>query len=295
LVPDYRAPVVYDEKRAEEHHEVITNKNNINTDQIRNRVKNTKIAFITGASRGIGEEFARVLAKQGYCLGLLASNKERLMEVAEECKKLGSKKTKIYAVDLSKLNTDIEDAVTDCVNSFGGLDVLLNNAGISRRASVLRANPQIWDKVIAVNLQAVMRLCIKSLQVMKIQKSGHIIFTNSVVSYPPASGPAGVAPYSASKYGLTGLANSIFEDVRHLGIKVSSIMPALINNDLGTRKGPFSAVSPSLLIQNSDVANALLYLLQSGESACPTHIHLNNQNQWFPALKKMSQALNSHL
>jgi len=103
-----------------------------------------------------------------------------------------------------------------------------------------------------------------------------IIFVSSIL-LRKGFGLGGVSPYYATKYGLNGFAICVFEDIRHLGIKVSSICPGLVNTELGTKKGPVDYISGEQQIQGSDVSKSIEYVLSCSASACPTAIYIDTQ------------------
>ena len=102
-----------------------------------------------------------------------------------------------------------------------------------------------------------------------------MIFALNIVVQQP--GVSGVAPYFSSKHGLIGFASCVFEDVRHLGIKVCSICPGLVNTEMGTRRGPVAFFPERDLIQSSDVVDAMEYVLDSSRTCCPIRIMMHPQ------------------
>jgi len=160
-----------------------------------------------------------------------------------------------------------------------------------------------------INLGACMHATRTTLPYMQQNGSGSVIFISSIGTYNLAQsralrlarcslvlvlhtvvvqpGVGGSATYYASKWGLLGFAACVYEDVRHLGIKVSCICPGLINNDMGTRSGPASFLPPKDLIQNEDVTDSIEYVMNSSPRACPSRIILFPQKQVITSMRKM--------
>ena len=244
-----------------------------------------KVALITGASKGIGREIANRLASHGYDLALVARGLEALEETANECRKFGVKAISIPA-DITN-TPELENVVVACVKELGNINVLINNAGVNRRKSALAASSEVWDSIIDTNFRSALQITRASLPYMAQNKTGTraVIYISSSVVLQP--GMAGVAPYYATKHAVNGFVGGLLEDVRHLGIKVCTVCPGLVNTELGTKKGPVENFPGEQLIQCTDCADAVDYVLNSSETSCPISMMIHPQFGVSVALSKM--------
>ncbi len=238
------------------------------------------VALVTGASRGIGRAMAETLAGRGYHLALLGRSVDDLEETAESCRQAGVEAVS-HAFDIADTDA-LEAAVNSSVTALGNLQVVVSNAGISRRKSALGTNRKVWDRVIHTNLLSAMHLARVTLPFLHRNPGRAVLAFVSSAAVQARFGMPGIAPYVASKYGLEGFATSVFSDVCEYGIKITSLCPALTNTELGRRPGPIEyAVTPETMIQPEDVADALGYVLDSGPTACPTRFLLHSQRHAF--------------
>ena len=188
-------------------------------------------AIITGSSRGIGAAIAKRLAKDGYNIVINDVSQEILdaagKEVAEECRSFGVE-AECYAADVSDY-AQCEGLVKWVKERFGTIDVLINNAGITRDGLMMRMTEQQWDMVINVNLKSAFNFIHACTPIMMRQKAGSIINMASVVG---VHGNAGQANYSASKAGMIALAKSIAQELGSRGIRANAIAPGFILTDM---------------------------------------------------------------
>lgn len=187
----------------------------------------SRIAFVTGASRGIGRACAFALAAEGYRVALGARNREQLEAVANELKAAGAEAF-VAPLDLTEEGS-IRDAFARTVAEFGTITVLVNNAGITRDTLALRMKREDWDAVLNTNLTSAF-LCIQQvMQGMMKERWGRIINVASVVG---ESGNAGQANYVASKAGLIGLTKSLAQELASRNITVNAVTPGFIETDM---------------------------------------------------------------
>lgn len=187
-----------------------------------------KTAVVTGASRGIGKAIAIKLAKLGANVVLnYRSDFESVKKVAEEIEALGVK-TAIVKADISDFK-ESEALIKTAIDSFGTIDILINNAGITKDGLLMRMKEEDFDRVIQVNLKGAFN-CLRHASVFMIkQKSGKIVNISSVVG---VAGNAGQANYAAAKAGLIGLTKSAAKEMASRGITVNAVAPGFIQTDM---------------------------------------------------------------
>lgn len=215
-----------------------------------------KVAFITGAGRGIGKAVAIALANEGVNVGLLARTEEALKEVVTEVEALGVKAA--YAsVDVSSLE-EVNQAVATLTNELGKADILINNAGIGKFESLLDMNPEEWKKIIDVNLMGpyyVTRAVLPQL----IEKNGGDII--NISSTNGLNGAATSSAYSASKFGLIGMTESLAQEVRRNNIRVTSLTPSTVATELAVQTDLIKG-SAEKYMQPEDIAELIVSQLK---------------------------------
>ncbi|MFT4778724.1 MAG: 3-oxoacyl-[acyl-carrier protein] reductase [Flavobacteriales bacterium] len=187
-----------------------------------------KVAIITGASRGIGKGIAEVFAAQGATVAftyLSSDEKARALE-AELSEKGG--KAKGFKSDASKFD-DAQKLVNDVVAEFGTVDILINNAGITRDNLLMRMSEEQWDEIMDINLKSAFNLTKGVLRTMLKARSGSIVNMSSVVG---VKGNAGQANYAASKAGLIGFTKSVAAELGSRNIRCNAIAPGFIETEM---------------------------------------------------------------
>ena len=186
-----------------------------------------KVAFVTGAGRGIGLCIALKLASQGFDCALNDVNMDDLLNAKSKVEAIG-RKCEVYKADVSS-SIEIDAIVKKISEDFLRIDVLVNNAGITRDNLLMRMSEDDWDKVINVNLKSVYN-CTKSVsRLMMKQRSGKIISISSVVG---VMGNAGQCNYSASKAGIIGFTKSIARELSSRGITANAVAPGFIQTEM---------------------------------------------------------------
>ncbi len=187
-----------------------------------------KVAFITGASRGIGKACAMELAKAGYDIAIsYAGNDEAANKTISELTELNVK-AKAYKFDVSNKDACAK-AAEEVLNDFGKLDVLVNNAGITRDGLFMRMSADNWEAVINTNLNSAFYMTSPVIKTMIKQRKGCIINMSSIVG---KMGNAGQANYSAAKAGLIGFTKSLAKELGSRNIRVNAIAPGFIQTDM---------------------------------------------------------------
>ncbi|HXM15545.1 MAG TPA: beta-ketoacyl-ACP reductase, partial [Candidatus Eremiobacteraceae bacterium] len=186
-----------------------------------------KVALITGASQGIGRATALALAASGAKVAVAARNTEKLATLVAEIEAAGGQALAVPmdVADAAQIKTGFQQVLA----KFGKLDILVNNAAITRDALALRMKLEDWDAVIRTNLTGA-HLCIQqALGAMLKQRSGRIINISSVVAQ---TGNAGQANYAASKAGLIGLTKSLAQELASRNITVNAVAPGFVETDM---------------------------------------------------------------
>ncbi len=233
-----------------------------------------KNALITGASGGIGGDIARALHAAGATVGLSGTRVEPLQALADS---LGER------AHVLPCNLGDAEAVTalpkQAAEAMGSVDILINNAGITKDNLFMRMTDDQWDSVIDVNLTATMRLCRGVMRGMMKARWGRIVNISSVVG---AIGNPGQANYAASKAGMVGMAKSIAHEVASRGITVNTVAPGFITTAMtekltdDQKSGLLAQVPAGRMGDPKEIAAAVLYLA-SPEAAYVTGstLHVN--------------------
>lgn len=185
-----------------------------------------QVALVTGGGQGIGAETAQMLAAEGAKIVLADWNEETAAQIAEEIKSSGGQAIATKA-DTSK-KEDAEAMVEVAVKEFGRLDILINNAGITRDSSLLKMEPHQWDQVIAVNLSGVFYCAQAAARQMREQKYGRIVSASSISAF----GNFGQTNYAATKAGVVGMTRTMAIELSRYGITVNAIAPGFITTDM---------------------------------------------------------------
>lgn len=222
----------------------------------------TKSALVTGASRGIGRSIALQLAEVGYNVAVnYAGSKEKAEAVVEEIKAKG---VDSFAIQANVADADeVKAMIKEVVSQFGSLDVLVNNAGITRDNLLMRMKEQEWDDVIDTNLKGVFNCIQKATPQMLRQRSGAIINLSSVVG---AVGNPGQANYVATKAGVIGLTKSAARELASRGITVNAVAPGFIVSDMTDalsdelKEQMLTQIPLARFGQDTDIANTVAFL-----------------------------------
>jgi 3-oxoacyl-[acyl-carrier protein] reductase len=221
-----------------------------------------KTALITGGSRGIGEGIVLKYAQEGAQVAFTYINSEaKANEVVEKAASFGVK-VKAYKSDAANFAQSAA-LIDDVIAEFGKIDILINNAGITRDNLLLRMSEEQWDEVININLKSAFNLTKNALKYMLKNRSGSIIHMSSVVG---VFGNAGQANYAASKAGVIGFSKSTAKEIGSRGVRSNVIAPGFISTDMThalteeQRKAYEANIPLKRLGDPEDIANACVFL-----------------------------------
>ncbi|PZA08611.1 MULTISPECIES: SDR family oxidoreductase [unclassified Meiothermus] len=226
-----------------------------------------KVALVTGASRGIGRSIARALAWEGVRVGLFARSQEQLAEVEQELKSARPNGGEVLSLpgDVTRPQ-DAERAVAQLEATFGGLDYLINNAGVGIFKPVQDLSPEEWQQVLETNLSGPFYMTRAAIPALLRRGGGYIINIGSLAG---KNAFAGGAAYNASKFGLIGFSEAVMQDLRYYGIRVSTILPGSVDTTFGG-----NSTGAGWKIQPEDIVEAVRYLLTSNPRTIPSQIEL---------------------
>lgn len=214
-----------------------------------------KTAFITGAGKGIGRATALALAKEGVHIGLMARTETDMQAVAKEIESLDAKA--VYATaDVSSME-QVEEATAKLTAELGQADILINNAGMGAFGPFLEIDPEEWKRVIDVNLLG-MYYVTRAVLPQLIEKSGGDIVNISSMS--GVKGTAGSSAYSASKFAVLGLSESLSQEVRQHNIRVFALTPSRVITEFSG--GAVPEKSEEKFMQAEDIAEYIVSQLK---------------------------------
>ena len=225
------------------------------------------VALVTGASRGIGKAIAIELAALGYDLALVARNESALAEVISSLPESCGKAVAIPA-DLSQ-EESYSSVIAEAVSELGGLDVLVNCAGLSQAGSFTEVTPQEWDHIFAVNAKAPFFLCKEALPYLKESPKATVINISSVVGF---KGYINQSAYSSSKHALAGFTKVFAKEVQPFGIRVHLISPGGVATEMVTKMRP--DINADELIQPSEIAELVRFLVTREGNGTIDHLYI---------------------
>ena len=219
-----------------------------------------KVALVTGGSRGIGRACALEFGKAGYDVVInYAGNAEAAAKTVEDIKALDVN-AEAYKFDVSN-KEEVDNAIAEIIEKYGRIDVLVNNAGITRDDLFIRMNEDKWTAVINTNLNSAYYVSKPVVKLMMKQRSGSIVSTTSVVGL---YGNPGQANYSAAKAGLVGFTKSLAKELGVRGIRVNAVAPGFIatdmTKDLGNTDEYMKMIPLKRMGQAEDIAKAVKFL-----------------------------------
>jgi 3-oxoacyl-[acyl-carrier protein] reductase len=228
---------------------------------------NGKTAIVTGGTKGIGRAIAEALVREGMNVCVSARQAEEIERTVEELNGLSEGGVAGAVCDVRELD-EVKALVEHTVAEFGGLDVLVNNAGIGIFGRVEETRPEDFRAVLETNLFGVFYCCHEAIPQMKKRGGGYIINISSLAG---TNAHPQMAAYNASKFGLNGFSEALMQEVRHDGIKVSYIMPGSVNTEFG---GDETSDEKNWQLQPVDIARVVLDLLHHDERSLVSRVEI---------------------
>ena len=232
-----------------------------------------QVVAITGATRGIGYALAEAFAQAGASVAICGTREEAVKETVKKLQAFGGK--------VFGLRTDISNEA-DCaafidgtVRELGGIDVLVNNAGITKDGLTVRMSPDDWESVIRVNLTGTFLMSKAALKIMFKKRSGSIVNISSVVGQ---MGNAGQANYAASKAGVIGLTKSLAKEFGSRGVRVNAVAPGFVRTAMTDalsdemKDKALQAVALKRFAEPQDIAKAVMFLASQDASYITGHV-----------------------
>ena len=228
-----------------------------------------KVAIITGASKGIGKAIAIGFGKMKFQTVLIGRNKNDLKNVADEIANSGGPLPSRFSLDITD-SKKVKETVNEVIKQYGRIDILVNNAGIHFGGS-LDLPEENFKKMLETNLVAQLVFAQEVVPVMKKQQSGYIF---NVSSRSGKVGFANSGGYSASKFGLLGLNESLYRKLTPQGIKVTALCPAWVNTRMARKAG--TPLEAEEMIQPDDLFETIRWLLNLSPGACLKEVVITN-------------------
>lgn len=226
----------------------------------------SKVAVITGGTKGIGYAVAERLVRAGASVFICARSRDEIENAVERLSSVGTAAGKLCDV---RNEQEVNALLESCEKRFGGVDILINNAGIGINGKTIEEiSPDEFRETLETNLFGVFYTCHHAIPMLKRRGGGYIINISSLAGqYPHAR----VAAYNASKFGLNGFSEALMQEVRHDNIKVSYICPGSVNTEFG---GDTIADEKAWQLQPEDIAQVVTDLLAMDARALPSRVEI---------------------
>jgi NAD(P)-dependent dehydrogenase (short-subunit alcohol dehydrogenase family) len=225
-----------------------------------------KIAVVTGGTKGIGYAIAEELVKAGASVFVCSRTRADVEKAVERLSELGTAAGKLCDV---RVEAEVEAVLKSCEKRFGGIDILINNAGIGINGKTVEdLSGDEFRSTVETNLFGVFYACHYAIPMMKARGGGYIINVSSLAGQ---NAHPKMAAYNASKFGLNGFSEALMQEVRHDGIKVSYICPGSVNTEFG---GDTPSAEKAWQLQPGDIAQSVMDLLAMDERALISKVEI---------------------
>ena len=226
-----------------------------------------KVAIVTGGTKGIGRGIAEALVREGVSVCISARKEDEITEATQALKKLSGGEATGLVCDVRDY-AQVQSLFARVNAELGGVDILINNAGIGIFSPVAEMSPEDFRAILETNVCGVFYCCHEAIPLMKQRGGGYIINISSLAGANPHPR---MAAYNASKFGLNGFSEALMQEVRHDGIKVSYIMPGSVNTEFG---GDTPGDQNSWQLQPADIARVVIDLLHHDERSLPSRVEI---------------------
>lgn len=224
-----------------------------------------KVAVVTGATKGIGRTIAESLLKEGVSVFICARNKFNLKKSLEELSALGKVEGEVCDV---RSEAQVKMMLDECVRLFGGIDILINNAGVGIFKTVEETTPDDFEWVLQTNLFGTFYTCHHTIPIMKKRGGGHVINISSLAGQ---NAHPKMAAYNASKFAVNGFTEALMQEVRQDNIKVSLICPGSVNTEFGDSE---ISEENAWQIQPEDIAEVVVELLNQKSNVLSSKVEI---------------------
>jgi 3-oxoacyl-[acyl-carrier protein] reductase len=228
---------------------------------------NGKVAIVTGGTKGIGRGIAEALVREGMNVCVSARHEDEVERAVSELGDLDGGLAAGAVCDVRDYD-EVKALIEHAVGEFGGVDVLVNNAGIGIFSRVEETAPEDFRAVLETNLFGVFYCCREAIPRMKERGGGYIINISSLAG---TNAHPQMSAYNASKFGLNGFSEALMQEVRHDNIKVSYIMPGSVNTAFGNDE---PSEEHSWQLQPEDIARVVVDLLHHDERSLPSRVEI---------------------
>src|SRR5215213_6070942 len=228
---------------------------------------NGKTAVVTGSTKGIGRAIAEALVREGLNVCVSARHEDEVERAVSEMADAGEGRVAGAVCDVRDYE-EVKGLFEHAAAEFGGVDVLVNNAGVGLLGRVDEMSPEDFRAVLETNLFGVFYCCREAIPRMRERGGGYIINISSLAG---TNAHPQMAAYNASKFGLNGFSEALMQEVRHDGIRVSYVMPGSVNTYFGNEEPD---ESKSWQLQPADIARVCLDLLHMDERSLPSRVEI---------------------
>lgn len=227
----------------------------------------SKNAIVTGGTKGIGRAIAKAIIGEGASVCISARNQDEMDQTVAELNHHGPGNSIGFVCDVRDYG-QVKELFNYSIKELGGVDILINNAGIGIFETVADTSPEDFRAVLETNLFGVFYCCHQAIPEMKRRGGGYIINISSLAGANPHPR---MAAYNASKFGLNGFSEALMQEVRHDNIKVSYLMPGSVNTEFG---GDAPSDEKSWQLRPEDIARVVTDLLHHDDRALPSRIEI---------------------